>query len=77
MSLTCIILTKISRNKYIKQQVPNIIYGLYRSISLTFFKCAVFVFISLKRFSRFSWNGLRAAETRFPCKTIPSSKIST
>ena len=44
---------------------------------LTFLKCAVFVFISLKRFSRFSWNGLREAETRLPCNIIPSSKIST
>lgn len=35
------------------------------------------VFISLKRFSRFSWKGFSAAETWLPCTLIPSSKIST
>lgn len=44
---------------------------------LTLLRWAVLVFISLKRFSRFSWKGFSAAETWLPCTLIPSSKIST
>ena len=46
-------------------------------IWITLLKGAVLLFISLKRFSRFSCNGFRAAVMRFPWTAIPSSKIST